>query len=113
MTSDNNRKIFIKWIREVINPQAKMDGNAVCLDDFSKDGMSEFFYPKRFIVNGDEYSWDVISRPTKNRYLTTHYELWFNGKAFNGTKKIATGEISLSKIRKGLREIFEYYTGSG
>ena len=39
----------------------------------------------------------------------THYEIWFNGKAFNGSKRIATGEITLTKVRKGFREIFNFY----
>lgn len=104
-----NRKEFINWIREVINPQASKNGNSVCLDDYSKDGMTEYSYPKKFVVNGDEYSWDVSKAHTKNRSLTTHYELWFTGKAFNGTKRVATGELTLSKVRKGLKEIYEYY----
>lgn len=106
----NNRKEFIQWIREVINPQATSNGNSVCLDDFSKDGMTEYLYPKEFIVNGDMYCWKVSSNHTKGRHLTTHYELWFYGLAFRGGKKIATGEITLSKIRKGLKEIFDFYS---
>lgn len=107
-----NRKDFINWIREVINPQANKNGNSVCLDDYSKDGMTEYSYPKTFIVNGDEYSWNVSTTHTKSRSLTTHYELWFTGKAFNETKRIATGEVTLSKVRKGLKEIYEYYKQS-
>ena len=105
----NSRKEFIQWIREVVNPQATPNGNSICLDDFSKDGMTEYSYPKEFTVNGDRYYWNVSTLHTKGRHLTTHYELWFNGKAFNGLKRIATGEITLSKVRKGLREIFEFY----
>lgn len=105
----NKRKEFIQWIREVINPQATYNGNSVCLDDFSKDGMTEYSYPKEFTVNGDRYYWNISTAHTRSRSLVTHYELWFNGKAFNGSKRIATGEITLSKVRKGLREIFDFY----
>lgn len=108
----NNRKDFIKWIREVINPQANANGNSVMLDDFSRDGMTEYPYPKTFIVNGDTYYWNVSTAHTKSRSLTTHYELWFNGKAFNGSKRITTGEVTLSKVRKGLKEIYNYYNES-
>ena len=104
-----NRRDFIDWIREVINTQASKNGNSVCLDDYSKDGMTEYTYPKNFIVNGDKYSWTISSKHTKKRHLTTHNELWFAGKAFKGTKKIATGELTLSKVGKGLKEIYEYY----
>ena len=105
----NSRKEFIQWIREVVNPQATPNGNSICLDDFSKDGMTEYSYPKEFTVNGDRYYWNVSTAHTKSRHLTTHYELWFTGIAFKGSKKIATGEITLSKVRKGLREIFDFY----
>lgn len=105
----NNRKEFIKWIREVINPQAMSNGNSVALNDYSKDGMTEYSYPKKFIVNGDTYYWTVSSNHTKGRHLTTHYELWFYGAAFKRAKKIATGEITLSKVRKGLKEIYDFY----
>lgn len=105
----NNRKEFIQWIRNVINPQATPNGNSVALNDYSKDGMTEYSYPKEFTVNGDIYYWNVSTAHTRNRSLVTHYELWFNGKAFRGSKRIATGEITLSKVRKGLREIFEFY----
>ncbi len=104
-----NRKNFIIWIREVINPQASKNGNSICLNDYSKDGTTEYTYPRNFIVNNDEYSWTISIAHTKKRSLTTHYELWFSGKAFNGAKRIATGELTLSKIRKGLKEIYEYY----
>lgn len=104
-----NRKEFIKWIREIINPQATFNGNSVALNDYSKDGMTEYSYPKEFIVSGDNYYWNVSTTHTRNRSLVTHYELWFNGKAFKGSKRIATGEITLSKVRKGLREIFDFY----
>lgn len=106
---ENNRKGFIQWIREVINPQVTPNGNSVALNDYSKDGITEYSYPKEFIVNGDTYYWYVSKAHTRNRSLTTHYELWFNGKAFKGSKRIATGEITLSKVRKGLREIFDFY----
>ena len=105
----NNRKEFIQWIRDVINTQATSNGNSVCLDDFSKDGMTEYSYPKKFIVNGDTYYWNISSNHTKGRHLTTHYELWFYGLAFGNAKRIATGEITLSKIRKELKEIFNFY----
>ena len=105
----DNRKDFLNWIRNVINPQSKSNGNSVSLDDFSSDGMSEFFYPKRFFVNNDEYSWDISTAHTKGRHLTTHYELWFSGKAFNGNMRISTGLLTLSKLKKGLRIIYEYY----
>lgn len=105
----NNRKEFIQWIRDVINTQATPNGNSVCLDDFSKDEMTEYSYPKEFTVNGDRYYWNVSTAHTKSRHFTTHYELWFTGTAFKGSKKIATGEITLSKVRKGLKEIFDFY----
>lgn len=105
----NSRKEFIKWIREVINPQATPNGNSVALDDYSKDRMTEYSYPREFIVNGDTYYWNVSTTHTKSRSLVTHYELWFNGRAFNGSKRVATGEITLSKVRRGLREIFDFY----
>ena len=100
---------FIEWIRKVINPQAVKNGNSVALDDFSKDGMTEYCYPKIFIVHGDEYSWDISLAHTKRKSLTSHYEIWFNGKAFGGSKRIATGGLTLSKIRKGLKIVYNYY----
>ncbi len=107
------KQIFINWIRENINTQATLNGNSVALDDFSKDGTKEYSYPKEFIVCGDKYSWNISSAHTKGRSLTTHYEIWFHGKAFSGSQKIATGELTLSKIRKGLQEIFNYYANLG
>lgn len=110
---DKNRQKFIKWIREEINPQATPNGNSVVLDDFSKDGTKEYPYPKNFAVCGDKYYWDISSAHTKGRCLTTHYEIWFHGKAFGGSQRIATGELTLSKIRKGLKSIFDYYISTG
>lgn len=100
---------FIKWIRDVINPQAG-PGNNACVDDFSKDGMKEYSYPKEFVVNGDLYSWTIGSHHTKGRHLCTHYELWFHGKAFKtGQQKIATGSLTLTKLRAGFKIIYNYY----
>ena len=101
---------FVRWIRAVINPQADpAHGSAAALDDFSSDGVSEFCYPKEFVVNGDTYCWTVSSAHTKGRHLCTHYEVWFFGKAFGAGMKIATGSPTKAKIRKGLKQIFEYY----
>lgn len=104
-----NREEFIKWVREVINSQSNYNGNSVALDDFSKDGVTEYSYPKVFTVCGDHYYWTISEAHRKRRSLTTYYEIWFYGKAFGGAKRIATGEITLNKIRKGLKEIFNYY----
>ena len=81
----NNRKEFIQWIRDVINTQATPNGNSVCLDDFSKDEMTEYSYPKEFTVNGDRYYWNVSTAHTKSRHFTTHYELGFSGTALKGS----------------------------
>lgn len=67
----NKRKEFIQWIHEVINPQANSNGNSVCLDDFSKDGMTEYSYPKEFTVNGDRYYWNISTAHTRSRSLVT------------------------------------------
>ena len=108
-----NNAGFIKWLREVINPQAVPNGNSVCLDDFSKDGMTAYSYPIEFVVNGDEYSWTIIRYHTKRRHLCTHYEIWFHGKAFKGGhQKIATGELTKTKLKSGLKVIYNYYTAS-
>lgn len=104
-----NKNGFNEWIREVINVQATPNGNSVLLDDFSSDGMKEFAYPKEFSVCGDKYYWDVGTRKTKGRGMSSHYELWFHGKAFNGDKRISTGKITLNKIKRGLKEIYNYY----
>jgi len=104
---------FIKWVREIINPQAKPNGNSVCVDDYSKDGMSEYKYPQEFVVNGDTYNWAISRRHTKGRHLCTHYELWFYGKAFRtGSQKIATGNLTKTKLRSGLKIIYNYYSAS-
>lgn len=99
---------FNHWIREVINTQSGPNNN-IAIGDFSKDGMHEFLYPKQFIVNGETYYWSMSKSHTKGRSLCTHYELWFNGPAFNGSKRISTGELTLTKLRKGLRQIYNYY----
>ena len=104
-------KEFIKWLREVVNPQAVF-GNNVCVDDYSRDGMTEYLYPIKFIVNGDQYDWTYGSHHTKGRHLCTHYELWFHSPAF-GHRKIATGPLNKTMLRKGLRVIYEYYKTMG
>lgn len=104
------RNDFNQWVRSVINSQADpAHGNSAALDDFSPDGMSEFCYPKDFVVNGDSYMWAVSSAHTKGRHLCTHYEIWFFGPAFGAGRRIATGNPTKSSIRKGLRIVFEYY----
>lgn len=104
-----NKNGFNRWIRDVINTQATPNGNSVLLDDFSSDGTTEYSYPKEFVVNGDKYYWDVGTRKTKGRGMSSHYELWFHGKAFNGGKRISTGEITLNRVKMGLKEIYNYY----
>ena len=105
-----NQSDFVKWVREVINPQASAaEGNSVCLDDYSKDGNTEYSYPKSFIVNGDSYYWTVSSWPTKGRGMSSHYELWFHGPAFVHNGRIATGDLTLGKVRKGLKQIYAFY----
>jgi len=103
-------KAFNRWVRDVINPQADNTRcNAVSLSDFSKDGMTEYYYPKSFAVNGDLYRWDIGSWPTRGRGMSSHYEIWFHGPAFGGGMKVATGDLTLGKIRKGLRIIYAFY----
>jgi hypothetical protein len=105
-----NNPEFVKWLRNVINPQAVPGGNSVCVDDYAKDGMSEYSYPKEFIVEGDSYRWSVSSCHTKRRHLCTHYELWFYGKAFKGgCQRISTGYLTKAKLRSGLKIIYNYY----
>lgn len=58
------------------------------MNDYSKDGMTEYSYPKEFIVNGDNYYWNVSTAHTKNRHFAAHYELWFTGSAFKCSKRI-------------------------
>lgn len=110
---NNANDNFKKWIRNNINTQAAQGGNSVALGDYSKDGMTEYSYPKRFTLYGDKYYWDISSRPTKGRHLTTHYELWFHGRAFGGDMKIALGQLTLAKLKKGLKIIYDYYCGTG
>lgn len=101
---------FVQWVRAVINTQADPRcGNSAALDDFSPDGMSEFCYPKKFTVAGDAYCWTISGAHTKGRHHCTHYEIWFFGKAFGSGLKIATVGPTKAKIRKGLRQIYEYY----
>ena len=104
---------FNEWVREVINTQATSGGNAVSLDDFTPDGNHEYYYPKHFVVEGDEYWWDISKRPTLGRHLCTHYEIWFHGIAFKGAVRIATGVLTKGKIRKGLKMIYEHYVKGG
>ena len=68
------------------------------------------FYSK---VEGDDYWWDISKRPTLGRHLCTHYEIWFHGVAFGGSKKIDTGVLTKGKIRKGLKMIYEHYRKGG
>lgn len=104
---------FNEWVRTVINTQAVSGGNAVSLDDFTPDGNYEYYYPKRFVVEGDEYSWDISKRHTVGRHLCSHYEIWFHGVAFGGSMKIDTGALTKGKIRKGLKMIYEHYRKGG
>lgn len=101
---------FERWLRAVINPQADpAHGNSVALDDFSKDGMTEYAYPKEFTVHGDLYQWTASSAHTKGRHLCTHYEIWFYGPAFGPGRRISTGGPTKAKIRRGLRVIYQFY----
>jgi hypothetical protein len=103
-----HEKEFVQWIRAVINPQAT-NGNNVSVDDYAKDGMSEYNYPERFTVNGDHYWWSYGTHHTKGRHLCTHYELWFHGPAFRNSRRIATGPLTKTALRNGLRVIYEFY----
>lgn len=101
---------FERWLRSVINPQADpAHGNAAALDDFSKDGMTEYAYPKEFTVCGDAYRWTVSTAHTKGRHLCTHYEIWFYGPAFGPGRRIGTGVPTKALIRRGLRVIHQFY----
>lgn len=113
--SEVNHKDFMKWVREVINPQAnKFHSNSVNLDDNSKDGNTEYSYPKDFKVLGQEYSWTYTRYRTKRRYLCSHYELWFHGPGLkNHHEKIATGKLTKYKIWKGLKKIYVFYYPEG
>jgi hypothetical protein len=82
--------------------------NSVSVDDYSKDGMTEYFYPKEFIVNGDQYRWSLGKRHTKGRSLQTHYELWGHSETI-GSYKIATGTLTKGKLFKFFKDIHKYY----
>jgi len=98
---------FNKWVRSVINPQAHSNGNNISLDDFSRDGMREYLYPIIFVVEGVTYRWSYGTRKTRGRGMSSHYELWLHADVSGFSKKIATGEWTLAKMRKGLRMIFD------
>lgn len=101
---------FQEFVHVVISPQADKNGNSVSLGDYSKDGMEEYPYPKKFVVDRDTYSWWMGKRHTKGRNLCNHYELWFVGKCFTGgSQRIATGDLTKSKVRKGFKVIYTYY----
>lgn len=103
---------FTQWVRTVINPQADPgQNNAVALDDFSRDGMAEYCYPKEFTVNGDVYRWTVSTSHTPRRHLCTHHEIWFFGPAFGAGRRVATGSPDKTKVRRGLRIIYQFYKG--
>lgn len=103
--SEVNHKDFMKWVREVINPQAdKFHSNSVNLDDDSKDGNTEYSYPKDFKVLGQQYSWTY----------SMDFQLWFHGPGFKDhNEKIATGELTKYKIWKGLKKIYTFYYPDG
>lgn len=106
--NSSNSTNFDKWIREVINPQANnKKSNAISVMDFSRDGEKEYFWPKDFIIDGVDYYWNYDRKHTKGRSLTTHGELWFHGGIFGQGKRIATGELTLSKLKLGFKEIYE------
>lgn len=110
---ENKMVTFNEWVRDVINTQAVSGGNAVSLDDFTPDGNHEYYYPKRFVVAGDEYWWEISRRHTPGRHLCSHYEIWFHGVAFGGSMKVDTGVLTKGKIRKGLKRIYEHYREGG
>jgi hypothetical protein len=102
---------FNTWVRKVINTQADNSKcNSVSIDDFSRDGMKEFLYPKYFYIDGDEYLWTITRKPTRGKSCATHYILLFGGKCFSHNNcQVATGELTKGKIRKGLKIIYDYY----
>ena len=97
---------FKAWIRNVINPQA-CHGNNISLDDYTKDGMNEYLYPLAFIVDGIQFRWSYGSRKTRGKGMSSHYELWLHADDWSFHEKIATGEWTLGKTRKGLRMIYD------
>jgi hypothetical protein len=97
---------FNSWIRNVINPQAR-HVNSISLDDYTRNGMTEYLYPKTFLVNGVEFRWSFGSRKTRGKGMSSHYELWLHANDWSFHEKIATGEWTLGKTRKGLRMIYD------
>lgn len=101
-----DKKTFLRFISE----QATMNGNSVSIGHYYNNGMSEYHYPYTFQVFGDTYSWSISTNHTRMRHLCTHYELWFHGKAFPAfASKIATGELTKSKLFKGFEKIRLFY----
>jgi hypothetical protein len=102
---------FNRWVREVINPQARA-GNNISLDDFTRDGMKEYLYPVSFVVDEIEFQWSYGSRKTKGRGMSSHNELWLHADAWGLHERIATGDWTLSKTRKWLKLIYNRIHGS-
>lgn len=91
-----------------LSSMANMNGNSVTVDDFSRDGMTEYSYPKEFILNGNTYSWSIGSRHTKGKHLCTHLEMWGHGKGV-GSYKFATGQLTKNKLFKFFKDIHKFY----
>ena len=101
---------FNEWVRAVINPQARA-GNNISLDDFTRDGMREYLYPLSFTINGINFRWSYGSRKTKGKGMSSHYELWLHADDWSFHEKIATGDWTLGKTRKGLKLIYNRICG--
>jgi len=99
---------FKKWVREVINTQAQPNGNAMLLDDFKEDGFGEYSYPKEFFVNGIKFWWSMGYYKTRGKGMSSHFEIWLHSTG-SFSERVATGELTLAKIRKGLKMIYERF----
>jgi hypothetical protein len=98
-----------KAFRAFIQSQARKNGNSVAVGDYSRDGSTEYSYPKRFSVNNHDYEWSIGSRGVKGKFMTTTRELWLgeidkNGKTVNSVR-IATGTNPVNKTN--LRKVVE------
>jgi hypothetical protein len=101
-----DKKSFLSFI----SGQAITNGNAVCVDHYYNNGMSEYAYPKQFTVFGDKYYWSMSSWHTKGKSMSVHWELWFHGRAFPGrNERISTGELTKGKLFAGFEKIRQFY----
>lgn len=106
---------FLAEILRQASPRHEQDDNSFALGLQSEDGLQEYYFPRRFLVDGVRYHWKVIETSTTGTKIPIRCEVWgYAPDAPRGLEsewKISSGRATRTTIMSFLRQVYQRHYG--